>query len=35
MFAYILVLMAVSLLLIAVSRRFEDYVSQWREEAYV
>jgi ABC-type nitrate/sulfonate/bicarbonate transport system permease component len=35
MYAYILVLMAVSLALIALSRRLENYVSQWREEAYV
>jgi NitT/TauT family transport system permease protein len=35
MFAYILVLVAVSLALIAVSRRLEGYVAQWREEAYV
>jgi NitT/TauT family transport system permease protein len=35
MFAFILVLMAVSLILIALSRRLETYVSQWREDAYV
>jgi NitT/TauT family transport system permease protein len=35
MFAFILVLMAVSLALIALSRRLEGYVSQWREETYV
>ena len=35
MYAYILVLMAVSLILIALSRRLENFVSQWREEAYV
>lgn len=35
MFAFILVLMAMSLTLIALSRRLETYVSQWREEAYV
>lgn len=35
MFAYILVLLAMSLSLIAISRRLESYVAQWREEAYV
>jgi len=35
MYAFILVLMTVSLALIALSRRLENYVSQWREEAYV
>ncbi len=35
MYAYILVLTTVSLILIALSRRLENYVSQWREEAYV
>jgi NitT/TauT family transport system permease protein len=35
MFALIMVLMAVSLGLISISRRLEKIVSRWREEAYV
>jgi NitT/TauT family transport system permease protein len=35
MFAFILVLIVVSLALINLSRRFEAHVSRWREEAYV
>ncbi|OGR90272.1 MAG: hypothetical protein A2V88_08575 [Elusimicrobia bacterium RBG_16_66_12] len=35
MFAFILVLIVVSLTLIALSRRLETSVSRWREEAYV
>jgi NitT/TauT family transport system permease protein len=35
MFAFIVVLVVISLLLITLSRRFEAYVSRWREEAYV
>lgn len=35
MFAYILILILISLALISLSRRLEAYVSRWREEAYV
>lgn len=35
MFAFILVLIVVSLTLITLSRRLETFVSRWREEAYV
>ena len=35
MFAYIIVLITISLALISVSRRLEAHVSRWREEAYV
>ncbi len=35
LFAFIFVLLALSLSLITLSRRLEDYVSKWREEAYV
>ncbi len=34
MFAFIFVLVVSSLTLITLSRRFENYVSRWREEAY-
>jgi ABC-type nitrate/sulfonate/bicarbonate transport system permease component len=35
MFAYIVVLVATSLVLITLSRRLEAYASRWREEVYV
>lgn len=35
MFAFIFVLIVTSLTLITLSRRLEDYISRWREEAYV
>lgn len=35
MFAYIIILILISLALIALSRRLEAYASRWREEAYV
>jgi NitT/TauT family transport system permease protein len=35
MFAYIIILLVVSLGLIALSRRLEAFVSRWREDAYV
>ena len=35
MFAFVLVLIVVSLVLINLSRRLEAYVSRWREEAYL
>ena len=35
MFAYIIILIVISLGLISLSRRLETYVSRWREEAYV
>lgn len=35
MFAYIIILIVISLALISLSRRLEAYVSRWREEAYV
>ena len=35
MFAYIIILIVISLALISLSRRLEAYVSRWREEVYV
>jgi NitT/TauT family transport system permease protein len=35
MFAFVIVLLVISLGLISISRRLEAYVSRWREEAYV
>lgn len=35
MFAYIIILIVISLALISLSRRLEAYASRWREEAYV
>jgi ABC-type nitrate/sulfonate/bicarbonate transport system permease component len=35
MFAYVAVLVVTALVLIALSRKFEAYISRWREEVYV